>query len=133
MKSFFVSLLFITSNLFAQQKTNTEEIVRRVANHVIDNTSFQFINNATHEKFSSTKGMDTSSDVRAESSYNKWTYVNGVLNVGMVELSHVLNDKKYADYSKKNFDSSSAILIISKSFMMLKRKQNGLIFSAWEI
>ena len=104
MKLFFLSLLIISGNLLAQQKNDPEQIVRKVADHVIENTSFQFIDNASGEKFSSTNGRDTSSNVRAESGYNKWAYVNGVLNVGMVELSHVLNDKKYSDYSKKNFD-----------------------------
>ncbi|MEO8110200.1 MAG: glycoside hydrolase family 88 protein [Ginsengibacter sp.] len=104
MKLFFFTLLIISTNLFAQTKSSPEEITRKVADRVIEHTSFQFINNKTGEKFSSTHGMDTSSDVRAESGYNKWAYVNGVLNVGMVELSDVLNDKKYSDYPKKNFD-----------------------------
>jgi unsaturated rhamnogalacturonyl hydrolase len=106
MKLFFLPLLIASTNLFAQSqaKPTTEEIVRRVANHVIDSTSFKFVNTATGEKFESTKGRDTSNNVKAESRYNKWAYVNGVLTVGMMRLSSVLNDRKYSDYSQRNFD-----------------------------
>jgi rhamnogalacturonyl hydrolase YesR len=104
MKLLFLPLLIISANLFAQTKDNPEEITRRVADRVIENTSFQFINQATGEKFASTNGKDTSSNVKAESGYNKWAYVNGVLNTGMVRIASVLNDKKYSDYSKHNFD-----------------------------
>ena len=104
MKLLFLPLLIISVNLFAQTKDNPEEITRRVADRVIENTSFQFINQATGEKFASTNGKDTSSNVKAESGYNKWAYVNGVLNTGMVRIASVLNDKKYSDYTKHNFD-----------------------------
>src|SRR5437773_12420653 len=104
MKRYFFPLLFFSFNLLAQNKPTTEEIVRKVADNVIANTSFMFVNTATKEKFESTKGKDTSGNVKAESRYNKWAYVNGVLTVGMIELSKVLNDKKYLDYSLRNFD-----------------------------
>lgn len=89
---------------FAQKPDSTEMIVRRVADNIINTTSFQFVNSKTGEKFASTQGKDTSANVRAESKYNKWAYVNGVLTVGMLRLSNVLKDQKYADYSRKNFD-----------------------------
>lgn len=104
MKKLFLPLVFISAGAFAQTKTDVETITRKVADRVIENTSFQFINNATGEKFASTKGRDTSMYVKAESKYNKWAYVNGVLNTGMVRLGSILNDNKYADYSQHNFD-----------------------------
>src|SRR5580765_5088043 len=104
MKLFFLPLFIVPIPLLAQTNNNPEELVRRVADHVIENTSFRFVKSATGEKFESTKGKDTSSNVKAESRYNKWAYVNGVLTVGMIELSKALNDKKYSDYSLRNFD-----------------------------
>lgn len=103
MKKTFIPLLFLSSTLFSQTN-NTEEIVRRVADHIIEATSFQFVNNKTGEKFASTKGKDTSVNVKAENKFNRWQYVNGVLTVGMLRLSDVLKDPKYADYSRKNFN-----------------------------
>jgi unsaturated rhamnogalacturonyl hydrolase len=102
MKSFFFPLLFISTALFSQE--NSEEIVRRVADNIIRTTSFQFVNTKTGEKFTSTKGKDTTNDVKAESKFNKWQYVNGVLTVGMLRIAGALNDPKYSDYSQRNYN-----------------------------
>jgi unsaturated rhamnogalacturonyl hydrolase len=99
---FLVTIVF-SATTFCQTKPSAEEIIRRVADNIIQTTTFQFVNNKTNEKFASTKGKDTSVNVKAESKFNKWQYVNGVLTVGMVRSSAVLNDSKYTDYSKKNF------------------------------
>ena len=104
MKPFFYFFLLLYSSSFSQTKPTAEEIIRRVADNIIQTTSFQFVNNKTNEKFASTKGKDTSVNVKAESKFNKWQYVNGVLTVGMLRMSSVLNDPKYADYSRKNFN-----------------------------
>lgn len=107
MKQFFLpvlSSLLLSSSVFAQTKPTAEEVVRKVADNIIRSTSFQFVNNKTNETFASTKGKDTSVNVKADSKFNKWQYVNGVLTVGMVRMSSVLNDPKYAEYSKKNFN-----------------------------
>jgi rhamnogalacturonyl hydrolase YesR len=100
---FLPAFLLMSTGLFAQT-TNTEEVVRKVADHIIETTTFQFINTKTNQTFTSTKGLDTSRDVKAESKFNKWMYVNGVLAVGMVEATNVLKDKKYSAYASKNYD-----------------------------
>jgi len=92
-----------TSNLFAQD-TSPEELVRKVADHVLQTTSFRFVNTKSGEKYENTKGLASSPDVRAESKFNKWQYVNGVLTVGMMQTAAVLKDPKYSDYSRKNYD-----------------------------
>ncbi|HEX5654699.1 MAG TPA: hypothetical protein VFX58_16595 [Chitinophagaceae bacterium] len=97
-------LLLFSISVYAQDKPTAEEITRKVADHIIQTTTFQFVNNKSNEKFSSTKGKDTSVNVKVESKFNKWQYVNGVLTVGMLRLSNVLNDPKYLNYSKKNFN-----------------------------
>lgn len=99
---FLPAFLLMSTGLFAQ--TNTEEVVRKVADHIIETTTFRFINTKTNQTFTSTKGLDTSRDVKAESKFNKWMYVNGVLAVGMVEATNVLKDKKYSAYASKNYD-----------------------------
>src|SRR5258708_439002 len=99
-------LLFgCSAGVFAQaDPNNPEELVRRVADHVLQTTSFQFVNSKTGEKFESTNGIAASPDVKAESKFNKWMYVNGVLTVGMMQTATVLKDAKYSDYSRKNFN-----------------------------
>jgi len=103
MKSFLYLLLILCSTTVFGQSSNTEQIIRKVADNVIQNTSFKFINTNTKEKYDSTKGLASSPDVKADSKYNKWTYVNGVLTIGMVQMADVLGDKKYSDYSQRNF------------------------------
>ena len=92
------------SGLAFGQTTNSEEIVRRVADNIIQNTSFKFVDGKTGQKYDSTKGLPLNSDIKADSRYNKWAYVNGVLAIGMMQTANVLGDKKYSDYSLHNFD-----------------------------
>jgi len=101
----FLSFLY-TGTLRAQSSvaTDAEALVHKVADHIIQTTSFRFVNNKTGEKFESLKSTPSSPDVRADSKFNKWAYVNGVLSVGMVQTASVLKDPKYSDYSRKNFD-----------------------------
>jgi unsaturated rhamnogalacturonyl hydrolase len=103
MKYFLLPLL-LSSSAFAQPAGQTEAIVRKVADNIIQSTTFNFINNKTGATFESTKGQDTSMYVKANSKFNKWQYVNGVLTVGMIRLSDALKDAKYASYARKNFD-----------------------------
>ena len=101
----FVSL-FCSGGVYAQTTVAADAgaLMRKVADHVLETTSFRFTNSKTGEKFGSTKGVAASPDVKAESKFNKWQYVNGVLTVGMIKAAAVLNDPKYSDYSRKNFD-----------------------------
>ncbi|PTR01614.1 rhamnogalacturonyl hydrolase YesR [Mucilaginibacter yixingensis] len=101
-------LLALGCNLaFAQApatpQTNTEEVIRRVADRVLANTSFKFKNETTGQLVESTKGLAPSADVRAESTYNKWGYPNGVLMTALMHMSQELNEQKYADYCRHNY------------------------------
>jgi rhamnogalacturonyl hydrolase YesR len=104
MKKLLFLFAMTCSGLSYAQTTKTEEIVRRVADRIIQNTTFKFVNAKTGEKYESLKGLSPSADVKAESTYNKWMYVNGVLTIGMMQTATVLNDKKYSDYSQHNFE-----------------------------
>ena len=103
MNRIILPLLLLSTQIWGQPKPSPEEITRRVADHIIETTSFRFLNTKTGEKFTATSGIDTSSYVKAETKFNKWAYVNGVLNVGMLRISEVLQDRKYAEYSRSNF------------------------------
>lgn len=106
MKKYFLlsALLSCSALSFCQTTINTEEVVRRVADNIIQNTSFQFIDSKTGQKYDSTKGLPQNGDIKVDSRYDKWAYVNGVLAISMMQTAQVLNDKKYSDYSLKNFE-----------------------------
>ncbi len=103
-KPFLYVLAICYSTITFGQGINSEELVRRVADNVIQHTTFDFVNQKTGDKFQSTTSIPAGTLARASSSYNRWEYVNGVLTIGMMETALVLNDKKYSDYSLHNFD-----------------------------
>lgn len=98
--SFFLACI----TLQAQTAPVTADVVRRIADNVLENTSFKFINKETGETYTTTKGLAYSAQVRNESPYNTWEYWNGVLSVAMVQLGQILNEPKYIEYSKRNYD-----------------------------
>jgi unsaturated rhamnogalacturonyl hydrolase len=99
-----VFVLGISTVVTAQQPgDDPAALVRRVADHILQTTSFSFVNTKTNETFSSTGGLAPSPDVKAESRYNKWQYVNGVLAVGMMQTAAVLKDPRYSDYARHNY------------------------------
>lgn len=100
--SLFLFAFLSSGSIFAQN--NTEAVVRKVADNIIANTSFKFVNTKTNETYESTKGLASSPDIKVASKFNKWMYVNGVLTIGMIQMADVLKDKKYADYSLHNFE-----------------------------
>ena len=103
MKRILLPFMMIAQTAFAQPKESPEDVVKRVADHILQTTSFRFTNSQTGKSYESTVGLDTSSAVKADSRFNKWLYVNGVLTVGMLRISTVLHEQQYADYSRKNF------------------------------
>jgi unsaturated rhamnogalacturonyl hydrolase len=82
---------------------NTEDILRKVADRIVANTSFKFINKGTGEQMTSLQGNKPTPDVVAESSYNKWGYPNGVMMTGLMHMSVLLKDQKYQDYCLRNY------------------------------
>ncbi|HVU94735.1 MAG TPA: glycoside hydrolase family 88 protein [Puia sp.] len=88
----------------AQSDSDPATLVRRVADHILQTTTYRFVNSKTKESYPTTKGLTSSPDIKAESKYTKWQYVNGVLAVGMMQTAAVLKDTKYSDYARKNYD-----------------------------
>ena len=82
---------------------NVYDKVFKVADNIIDNTSFKIINNKTNELFSGTKNVPVSEEYKIESPYNEWKYWNGVLAIGMIQLSEISGDGKYKNYALKNY------------------------------
>lgn len=107
MKFYLLTLILSVLSLsgFSQKTTvNPEEVVRRVADYVVNNTSFKFVNKDNKKEYESTLGLASDLSLKVASQYNDWVYGNGVLNIGLVRLGNELNDKKYTDYSLHNFN-----------------------------
>lgn len=99
----FVLLTIISSNLLAQSNS-PEMVIRAVAKKAIESTSRQFINAKTKERIISVENISINSDIRVESVYNRWEYVNGVFTMALARMAQVLNDTIYTNYANTNFD-----------------------------
>ena len=86
-----------------QPSVNTEEVLRRVADKILYTTTFQFVNTRSGEKYESVKGLQPTLAVQAESPYNRWGYPNGVMMTGLMHMSDILQEQKYADYCRHNY------------------------------
>ncbi len=101
---FMLAIAGISINATAQTRT-TEAVIRSVADNVLANTTFRFIDTKTKKTYLSAKEIDSiTPNVMVESIYNKWQYSNGVMNIGLLQTAKTLGDKKYSDYTAKNFD-----------------------------
>jgi rhamnogalacturonyl hydrolase YesR len=81
-----------------------EELIMRLADDIIDNTHYFFINNETHETFE-TPGIEISvSNISLSSPYTDWKYWNGVLNIGLLKYSEYSGDSKYKETVFKNYE-----------------------------
>ena len=84
--------LFVVRLLTAQTAL---EITEKVADNVLQHTSFRFIDKKSGETFLSTKNIPVSGSISVESDVNEWYYMNGVINIGMLKLAEMTNEKKY--------------------------------------
>lgn len=101
-KLFLLALLFGSARLMAQVPSNMESLVRKVADRIMKNTDYEF-RDQNNKMYASSKGVGDSIILKADSKYNKWMYVNGVMAIGMMQTAAVLKDKKYAEYADKNY------------------------------
>ncbi len=103
MKTVFISLIVLAAGLQSFAQFSYPEVYR-VADNIMENTSFKIINKASGELFESSKSLKVSSDYRIESPYNEWKYWNGVLAMGMISLGEVSGMDKYPEYAVSNYE-----------------------------
>lgn len=109
--SLIVYLLFIASPVLSREtgkivdgREQTQKVLEEIADRILSETTYQFIDTQTGETFRSTKGLPLKKTVKVESRYNDWHYTNGVLHFGMNELGTLLGKKQYNQFVNKNFD-----------------------------
>lgn len=103
--SFIILQLFFNVSrirIFAQDTNFTKTKLQLVADLVLKETTFSFIDKNSEEKYSSTLDIPVGSNLIIESRYNDWRYWNGVLNIAMIELAKVLDNVKYKKFAVKN-------------------------------
>ena len=93
---------FGVSGIFAQATLKADELAKVIADRIITETPYTFVNKETKETYSNLKNVPFSMDIKVQNEYNDWHYTNGVLHIALLELSDLLGDKKYEDFVDKN-------------------------------
>lgn len=93
----------LAGHICAQDAVKAAQLVRTVAAYIIENTSYAFVHPQTKQVYSNTAGLPAGLPLQAKSIYNKWEYSNGVMALGMLELSATLHDTTYEAYAGRNY------------------------------
>ena len=106
MKRIFIScaLFLCTISLSAQTKMSAKEAAVKIADRILDSTTYEFKNTKTGEVYKSVKKLPLSMDVEVACKYNNWHYTNGVTNIALMELADKVGDQKYDKYVLKNMN-----------------------------
>jgi len=82
---------------------NIEDFLSPYADKIVENTLFEFRDNVTNEKFSSTTNLPVKQNLEIESEYLHWRYTSALAYDGLFELGKAINQGKYIDFTKKAF------------------------------
>jgi len=106
MKRIWITCAFFMSicALSAQTQMTAAEAAEKIANRILESTTYDFKNTKTGEVYSSVKNLPLSMDVKVHCKYNNWHYTNGVTHMALMELGDKVGDKKYEKYVLKNMD-----------------------------
>lgn len=87
-----------------KNRQKTIDVLKQIADRIMQSTTYQFINKKTDSTYSSIKDLPLSTDIQVESQYNDWHYTNGMLHIGFLEVAELFDDAKYSDYVMQNFN-----------------------------
>jgi rhamnogalacturonyl hydrolase YesR len=100
-----ILILFIgMTGMQAQEKRDAETVIRKIADHILVNTTYKLKDTITGETYESTQGLTWNENIVIDSPYNDWKYWNGVLNLGMMEMGDILGEQKYVDFALKHME-----------------------------
>ncbi len=97
--SIFILIFFLTAITYAQSNNTDEQIVKSVADYILEHGTLSFKDVNTGKIYTSAKEIPEGTKVTFSSPFGEWHYTNGVLNMALIDLSNFLSDKKYADYA----------------------------------
>jgi len=78
--------------------------LRRVAEHIQQQTTRRLINRKTGETFTDSMGLAPKPEISIESKFNAWFYQTWLLADGMRRAAEALEEPRYRDYGEKNLE-----------------------------
>lgn len=96
--------LFCIIPVFSQATLEPEKLATVIAERIISETPYTFIDKKTNETYTSLKNVPVTQDIQIAHEYNEWHYTNGVVNIALLELAEKAQNKKFENYVFKNMD-----------------------------
>jgi rhamnogalacturonyl hydrolase YesR len=104
-KLFVIFTVLISSEFgLCAQNPVAELTARKIADRILQSTTYTFQNKKTGEIYTSLKNVPLTQDMTVQSVYNQWHYTNGVTNIAMMELAQKSGKKEYEDFVLKNMN-----------------------------
>lgn len=89
-------------SVIAQGLSEAEKSIRAVADGVLKDATFKFVDQKSGKRFASLEQAPPDAQLRPESAYTDWRYWNGVLNIAMIKLGETLDEPAYLEFARKN-------------------------------
>ena len=86
----------------SQNTVDCEKALRAVANAVVNDSVFRFVDQKSGGHFKSASEAPRDAQLRLVSPYADWRYWNGVLNIALIRLGEVLHETPYSDFPVKS-------------------------------
>lgn len=93
-----ITLLFLFAQISCQSNKVDEEVVRSIANYILDHTTYDYRAVGSRETYQSTDEIPENVEVHFTNQFAEWGYTMGVLNMAMINLGAYLNKEKYTNY-----------------------------------
>ena len=98
---FFLSLFLQSIPAAAQGNEQTKDKLRLIADAVIKDATFQFVDKKSGKHYKSAAAAPFGATLQQGSQYTEWRYWNGVLNIAMIKLGGVLHVPAYTEFAGK--------------------------------
>jgi rhamnogalacturonyl hydrolase YesR len=103
----------------SQTKAETKEKLCSVANAVIKDAVFRFVDKKSGRHYKSAEDAPFDAVLQQESPYLEWRYWNGVLNIALIKLSGVLHESAYSKFA------STAVAFSFDNYRYFEERYNG--------
>jgi rhamnogalacturonyl hydrolase YesR len=92
-------ILMPLSILQAQKTDPDEQVIRRIADYILDHTELSWTAVNGKQVYHSVNDIPDTTEVRFTSTFGEWHYTNGVLNIAMIRLAEATGEEKYFNYA----------------------------------
>jgi rhamnogalacturonyl hydrolase YesR len=93
----FFGSLFFSVVVFGQ--SDDEMVLKSIGQNILKSSTLAFEGVYNQQTYASAKDIPDTVTVKLKTGYAGWFYVNGVLNMALLDLGNFLKDEKYSNYA----------------------------------